>query len=516
MGAYSREPAGIRRAYRRRRSEARANRVTRVWLPVALLIVGLVGAGAAVKMPQGDRLHTSVRVAGLQVGGLSEPEARRVLQEWADHREAATVELTPAPGSASKRTRRTTVAGLGYTLDIEATLRAAMGVGSAVSVFEYLATSVSGEKPVTVPWVWKVDKARIAHELRRLFAKPLLELPVDSRLMEDASGYRITSSKPGLELDAETTALALDPVLKAVAPSRSDAPDPSLPDPAVRVVSRVVDPRVSQSAADGPWEAVAQYRTRYARNADRTQNLVVACRRINGHILAPGDVFSYNDVVGPREEEGGFRTAMVIVRGVYKPGIGGGICQVSSTIYNAALLADMEIVSRSHHGTPVAYVPAGLDATVAYGVVDFRFKNRSPGPLAVMAQVRGGHVEVRLLGSLSPGKRVSIVQTGVSKWPQATKTLADKTLAPGARKVVEKGHAGCRVTTTRVVEQPGKPVRRETISRDYYAAFPRIIAVGAPTSSPEARAPQTGASRTPAAPAGAEPGGVAGSNEVEQ
>lgn len=490
--------------------------MTRVWLPVALLVAALVGAGAAVKMPQGDRLHASVRVAGIQVGGLSEPEARRVLQEWADRREAATAELTPTPGSASRRTRRTTVAALGYTLDIEATLRAAMGIGSAVSVFEYLATAVSGEKPVNVPWVWKVDKARTAHELRRLFAGPLQRLPVDSRLVEDVGGYRVTSSKPGLELDAETTALALGPVLKAVTPSATGTPETNLPDPSVRVVSRVVDPRVSQSAGGGPWEVVAQYRTRYARNADRTQNLVVACRRINGHILAPGDVFAYNDVVGPREEEGGFRTAMVIVRGVYKPGIGGGICQVSSTIYNAALLADMEIVSRSHHGTPVAYVPAGLDATVAYGIVDFRFRNRSSGPLAVMAQVRGGHVEVRLLGTPSPGKRVSIVQTGVSKWPQATKTLADRTLPPGVRKIVEKGHAGCRVTTLRVVEQPGKPVRRETISRDYYAAFPRIIAVGAPTAPPQAGAPQAGASRIPGSSAGAEPGGAAGSSEVEQ
>ncbi|MCX6362074.1 MAG: VanW family protein [Armatimonadetes bacterium] len=447
---------------------------------------------------------------------MSEPEARRVLQDWADRRQAATVELTPTPGSASKRTRRTTVEALGYTLDTDATLHAAMAVGGAVSVFEYLATAVSGEKPVSVSWVWKVDKAKTTHELRRLFAKPLLEPPLDSRLVEDADGFHVTSSKTGLELDAETTAMALGPLVKAVVPSAAGAPEASLPGPAARVVSRVLDPRVSQSAGDGPWQIVSQYRTRYARNADRTQNLVVACRRINGHILAPGDVFSYNDVVGPREEEGGFRTAMVIVRGVYKPGVGGGICQVSSTIYNAALLADMEIVSRSHHGTPVAYVPAGLDATVAFGVVDFRFRNRTPGPLAVMAQVRGGYVEVRLLGTPSPEKRVSIVQTGASTWPQGTKTLADRTLPPGVRKVVEKGHAGCRVTTLRLVEEQGRPVRRETISRDYYAAFPRIIAVGVPTPSSEVRAPQAGTSRGIGAPPGAEPGSPAGPSEVEQ
>ena len=113
---------------------------------------------------------------------------------------------------------------------------------------------------------------------------------------------------------------------------------------------------------------------------DRTHNLTKAANIINGVMVKPGQVFTFNQTVGPRTGVTGYRDALIIVGDRFEPGTGGGICQVSSTLYNAVLLAGLEIVERYNHGLAVAYIPPGLDATVAYGLQDFRFRNNLTAP----------------------------------------------------------------------------------------------------------------------------------------
>jgi vancomycin resistance protein YoaR len=144
------------------------------------------------------------------------------------------------------------------------------------------------------------------------------------------------------------------------------------------------------------------------------------------------------------------------------PGIGGGVCQVSTTLYNAALLANLEIVRRSHHQFPVKYVPSGRDATVADGYLDLRFRNRLDRPVALNITAEGSRVIARVVGAPECRRRVSLLRTGVRSIP--TRTVS----APAGRTRARPARRGQRVTLIRVVQAPDGSVRRETISRDYY------------------------------------------------
>src|SRR5439155_24386156 len=163
---------------------------------------------------------------------------------------------------------------------------------------------------------------------------------------------------------------------------------------------RQVAPTVNTTHRGGINTRLATYSTALGgSSSNRRHNIRVACQAIDGTVLLPGDVFSYNNVVGPRSERAGFRTAPVIIRGELVPGTGGGICQVSSTLYNAALLADLKIVRRSHHQFPVHYVPPGRDATVAYGSLDLRFANSLSEPIALDVKSSGSRVIVHVFGT---------------------------------------------------------------------------------------------------------------------
>ncbi|MGV3719885.1 MAG: VanW family protein, partial [Actinomycetota bacterium] len=219
----------------------------------------------------------------------------------------------------------------------------------------------------------------------------------------------------------------------------------------------------------------------------------------DGAVLLPGDVFSYNDTVGPRVASAGFKEAPVIVRGKLEPGTGGGICQVSSTLYNASLLADLEIVRRRHHAFPVAYVPAGRDATVVDGVIDFRFKNRLKHAIAIDSKVVGGRVIVHLYGHDDDKAEVTVVSGRVSTIGAGVKTVPDPRLAKGRRVVVEPARSGKRVTVSRIVKRAGQAVRKEVVSRDYYRPFDGVVRVG--TRSVAKSAPSADTKEAPTTPA---------------
>jgi len=139
--------------------------------------------------------------------------------------------------------------------------------------------------------------------------------------------------------------------------------------------------------------------TPHTKDENRNHNLMLACKAMDGIILQPGDVFSYNDTLGQRTKERGYKKAGAYSGWELVQSYGGGICQGSSTIYCAALYADLEIVVRKNHGYKVGYIPVGLDATVNWGGPDFQFRNNTHFPIKIAAEVSDGHVKVTLLGT---------------------------------------------------------------------------------------------------------------------
>ena len=211
-------------------------------------------------------------------------------------------------------------------------------------------------------------------------------------------------------------------------------------------------------------------------NVGRTTNVLLATDFCNGVILMPGDVFSYNEAVGPRTYERGFKDATVYVGNSAEDGVGGGICQVSSTIYYAALRADLAIVERYAHSRMVTYVPLGEDATVAWGSKDFRFENNTPFPIKVVTSHKTNNLTVKLLGTQTvPNKVVKIATTELSKTPFEVVYEIDETLPVGTEKVDSNGYTGYKTESYRVVYIDGKEVSRTFENKSTYKKYDKII-----------------------------------------
>lgn len=146
-------------------------------------------------------------------------------------------------------------------------------------------------------------------------------------------------------------------------------------------------------------DLLSEFSTKYSvRNANRTTNLILAANKINGTVLMPGEVFSYNKVVGERTIQAGYKEAPIYVEGRVEDGLGGGICQITTTLYNAALYANLDIIERSNHQFVPSYVGASRDATVVYGAIDFKFKNNRNYPIKITCSVANGTANFKIFG----------------------------------------------------------------------------------------------------------------------
>ncbi|MCK8816469.1 VanW family protein [Natroniella sulfidigena] len=159
-----------------------------------------------------------------------------------------------------------------------------------------------------------------------------------------------------------------------------------------------IEPYIRKEQLEKITKEIGVYTTRATGSESRRENIKLATESINNQLILSGEVFSFNEIVGPRTKERGFKEAPQIVNGRLVPGVGGGICQVSSTLYNALKQDKLEIIERHTHSKDVSYVPEGKDATVAWDYFDFKFKNNFKQPIIIKASSGGGYVTVRILG----------------------------------------------------------------------------------------------------------------------
>jgi len=318
------------------------------------------------------------------------------------------------------------------------------------------------------------------------------EKPVDASYTIENHRISYVESMPGVSLkkgDLE----------KAIKNSNSDV---------ITVPAKIKQPSVSSEDLRKTVLAdeLGKFSTDYSSSsADRAFNIKLACEKINGYILQPGEEFSYNDVVGPRTAERGFRIANVYVGNTVQPGIGGGICQVSSTMYNAVIFADLEITERRNHTLPVSYVPMGRDATVSYGSTDFKFKNNTSNPVEIRAIAEGGINTIIILGTDEhPKREIKIVTscTGTS----SPKVVIEKSseLLEGEIKVESSGTNGSSYAAYKVVYENGVEISRSKLPNSTYRGKDRVEIHGTkkpdpvepPQSDPEA--PETESVAPPA------------------
>ena len=214
-------------------------------------------------------------------------------------------------------------------------------------------------------------------------------------------------------------------------------------------------------------------------NVNRSTNVKLASNKINSVILLPGEEFSYNKVVGKRTFENGFREASIYTSNGVTNGLGGGICQVSSTLYNAVLRANLEIVERRNHSYAVSYVPLGTDATVSYGSIDFRFKNNRKYPIKIIASSINGVCSVSITGIKEDIEyEVELTPKKLQTIPFQTKYIDDNTLPLGTQKQTQYGDNGYKYETYKTLKLNGNVVSSELLSYDNYRPLNRIVRRG--------------------------------------
>lgn len=227
--------------------------------------------------------------------------------------------------------------------------------------------------------------------------------------------------------------------------------------------------------APEPERVIGSYVTSLkGRTLSQVHNVRLAIRRIDNVVLQPGQVFSFLRTVGPWTADRGYEKAPVSYDGELVRSWGGGVCQASTTLYNAALLAGLEIVERHRHHWPARYAPVGRDAAVAYSDIDLRFRNNLPRPVRITASIEGDSLVFSVRSSYRPEHAVS-VETQTRSVIRPTEVLQDRsTGGVGRWKMVNRGHPGFYVVTyRRFVSEHGS--KRELVSTDRYPAMNRIV-----------------------------------------
>lgn len=307
-------------------------------------------------------------------------------------------------------------------------------------------------------------KDKLHHEWNQRWSEPY----TDARVIINAQGRpEVLPGQIGTRVDINETYRYLPQELK------------EMEELSVLIALQSVNPRVKPEDFRNLGQ-LAVYSTQYnTGEINRSHNLHMAASSIDGCILKAGEIFSFNKRVGYRSSEKGYRDAMVVVGNKFEPGIGGGICQVSSTLYNSVLLAGLDIVERHNHGLSISYVPLGRDATVAYGVQDFRFCNNTDTPLCIKANAAGGKLTIAIYGNTDYKKNVKVYAVVDKTIPFDTVTEADKNLAPGTERIERNGLPGYVVRAFRqFMDARGKIIKTENLGTDRYKPLNRVLKKG--------------------------------------
>lgn len=454
------------------------------------LLIALLGSGVGVTIVAAKHqptLRPNTFIGPVAVGGLTPDDAARKLRVWweTERRRTLTLTSTRLKGELPAMTP----GQLGIALD---------DTGSVAQVevrdFWENASDQIGSQPEKLQLDVKFKPVQANFGPLKQRIKTMLG-PVRPARVRYEAGQIIT--------EPEVTSFELDETEIGPRVTAALAGDGRLEVPIKEAPKRIPDEELAKIR-----EVVSQFSTTFPRGqVSRNTNIRLAAAKLNGLILMPGEVVSFNQTVGQRTAKAGYREAPVLVYGRHDTGIGGGICQVSTTLYNAALLSNLKIRQRQNHSLPSAYVPVGRDATVDWPNLDLKIENTKDTPIGITSHYEAGRITFRILGQKEEGLAVRIETANLRSWSRGEKVLPDPNLPAGRRRVIEKGAAGRSIDVYRVVTKNGVVVKREHLGKSRYIGSPRIVAVSTQTA-PVAKKPANAAPAvattppvtTPAAP----------------
>jgi vancomycin resistance protein YoaR len=420
-------------------------------------VLGL-GAGALLWIASLDApLPSGAQLAGYSLAGIRPSKLQNHLQNLRSILAEQPVIVEQAP------TRPTRLKDWGVELDVVATQQTILDAWARIPLWE----RVFGKPRVLIQPQWATIPELFQAQLDkfRFLERP----PQDARVRFVNGQVQITPEQDGWTLARDESLRNLLNALQELPAARTVFP----------LAMQTTPPRITSDQLSTITGVVASYTTRFpGYQVQRNHNIRLAASALDGRVLMPGERLSYNQAVGKRTLKQGFRPAPVIIRGEKRLGIGGGICQVSSTLFNAALLGDLKIVRRVNHSIPVDYVPLGRDATVSDTGIDFVIENPFEYPMALSTELGRSSLTIRILGSPQPGRRVVLRTERVRLPSPPVQHVFDPNLPEGKQRVMKKGSAGFRVVLWREVYENGVLVKRERVATSTYRAQPRVIAVG--------------------------------------
>jgi vancomycin resistance protein YoaR len=429
-------------------------------LALAAAVLGLSAGGAvSALLPSEGRVARGVRVSGAAV-----PDDADALA-FAEARAAEALARPLSLVADGREVQRATPAELGATVDTAAITRFAMGVARRGDLATRLREALDArEGRVDVP-------VRVAIPIETLAA--LLEPEKEARdaapraARLDATTRAVTPHHAGRYIDVYATAAAID---RALAGGLGQ----------VELALKEIQPRASSEvvAAIDTSQTVSRYETRFGvggAQAGRAQNVARAASLVDGVVLMPGEVVSFNAEVGPRSEGNGFTKAPEIYKGELREGVGGGTCQVASTLHAAAFFGGLDVVARANHSRPSAYIPVGLDATVAYPVVDLKLRNPYDFPVVVRAKTDRGALVIELLGSSRPASvELARDTVGIARYRRKVEEVS--WLPEGEVRLRQRGIRGYSIRKTRTIRLASGE-RRVEVTTDVYPPTVEIYEV---------------------------------------
>ncbi len=457
---------------------AKSTRFFGVLLIAIAIIIPLVLFSTGFFAPATERVLPGIEVMGKSLGGVNKTEGLEILSELEKNLRARRVILRYNDLSWPLLPNEA-----GFCLNKEVIMDQALSAGRQGSPLQrWKDRNHMKMAGCVIDPVFEFDQEKLAGRVKEL-TQEITEEPKDATLkIGDNDSVVVLPSHNGVGVDFDRLKKDLSTVLKS-----GGKPEVFL------TLAPVAPARTTETVHSmGVNTLLAKYTTGFdPANVSRTYNISVAARALDELLIMPDHVVSFNEVVGPRSSEAGYKTALVIINNEFVDGIGGGVCQVSTTLYNCVLLANLEIVERTCHSLPVGYVPIGRDATVVYDALDFKFRNNTESYLYLKSYVYGGQVTFKIFGNVADKKDVSISTWITREIESGVIYEDDPNLPKGEQLVKQEGASGFMASGERVVMSNGRVEKREAISFSEYSPMNKIITVGTSEKAVPQIAPST-------------------------
>ncbi len=445
-----------------------------ICLAASMLAVGIGFFSPAYVMA--DTLPDGIYVGDFNLGGLTEEEAGQKVQGLVNEMENQKITLV-----VDGQPVDTTAKDLGFHWsNPEAVAQAASSWQGGNLLKRYLNKKDIEHNPVIIPLETALDDGRLASFVAEKCAPAVTE-PKNATIVRQNGAFTVTPSVIGKTVDVEATKQALNAALAN-----------GLKDPVtVNAVVAEVKPAITTEDLSTIQDVLGTFSTNFSSSgASRSKNLQVGSGKINGHVLMPGETLSGYDCMHPFTVDNGYATAAAYENGQVVDSVGGGVCQIATTIYNAALRAELEISQRQNHSMVVSYVRPSEDAAIAGTYKDIKLTNNYSTPIYVEGYTSGRTLTFTIYGKETrPANRTFefVSETLSVTDPGEPKEMVDPAMPPGTRKQVQSAHKGIKSRLWKIVYVDGAEQSREILHTDTYNPSKAIIKIG------------------PAAPAVAEP-----------